>query len=223
MHLQHETTSSGEQLITDKRLYGCPNGNDDTVTPCRNPRGPIVNLSSASKRRYINTVNNFPDLTHLATLTYGQYAPLRFEEIRRECKRLCVTLRSNRISGIWRIELQKRGAVHFHILISAQDKTNDEIKEIFRKFSRSSNEYTPGNTDIQPYDGLPRFTNYMRKFPGVLPVDWHGRFWAEFGRKIIAPDTLLEDDDFLEKKKERLRKILPKLPECGDQSEESSL
>jgi hypothetical protein len=85
-------------------------------------RGDVKGFSAASRRRLLSLLNSIPEayLTRalFVTLTYPEVYP-SVNQARRHLDTFCKRLLRKwpRASVIWRIELQKRGAPHFHLIV----------------------------------------------------------------------------------------------------------
>ena len=90
----------------------------DAVAPIGGPRGVVNGFSAASRRRLIRKLARLrPDQTVFLTLTY----PARFPDAKEAKTHLRAMLerlrrRFPKMSAIWRLEFQQRGAPHFHLL-----------------------------------------------------------------------------------------------------------
>jgi len=93
-----------------------------TQTPVGGERAEVTRFSSASRRRLIRAVATAHDAPQLFfTLTYPDEFPSIAESkvhVRRMLQHVIRRLKrvGNDASFVWRMELQKRGAVHYHVL-----------------------------------------------------------------------------------------------------------
>lgn len=108
-------------LTTQGSLVKCRViGERDGKPIARGKRGKITSFSNASRKRLLElfatlTVKQFIFIT----LTYGQQYP-DIETSKRHLKAFIMRLRRKypKVSGVWRLEFQKRGAAHYHLLLT---------------------------------------------------------------------------------------------------------
>jgi len=209
---------SGANLVTVRRSR--------IVSPsaqkkkCSKQRGKILGFSSKSRRRLRNTVAKVKkDLVPLfITLTYPAEMSEDFRFFKRDLKVFLQRLHRKfpDASGVWKLEPQKRGAPHFHIMLWGVEK-NEYIKDNprFGNFSdwvvfnwcevagsSDENHYKFhagqfGNehcVKVLPLGVAMRYiSKYMSKSIDFAIADW-GRWWGlfnaeflPFGEKISFP------------------------------------
>jgi hypothetical protein len=186
-------------------------------------RGAVYSFSKISKKRLKKSILEFPNLTHTIIVTYGQYAPITSNESRSECLRLRKLLTKFHISGIWKIEFQERAALHVHLAVSMHLSMVNRISEIEKHFFKYSNSFTRGSFNVQTISDIDGLIRYFTKPPGLVPANWHGRFWAEFGKKYSYLPEPIEADEQEEKRKQILisqPKTPPDEDEKGREEEE---
>lgn len=165
-------------------------GGTDTAHALRKAvgiRGRVTHFSSKSKRRFVTKAQQHPGLNWRATLTYGLYAPTDPDAVEPERKRLSRILRQAGISGFWKLEFQARGALHFELLLAAPEMTEAELLAILQRFVRGVRDWNPGNVKVTSIYDLDGAIRYLAKSPGMIPTQWAGRFWGEFGPPAHTP------------------------------------
>ena len=100
-------------------------------------RSKIQGLSKGSRRRLVFLINQIPSIEEafFVTLTMRE-ASEDFKEWKSWLNRLLTGLRYNfpLMSGLWRLEFQKRGTPHFHLLLFP--KTNGDLQHLKSKITR---------------------------------------------------------------------------------------
>jgi hypothetical protein len=88
------------------------------------PRGRITRFSGASRRRLMRKLAQlnraaFSCLPLMITLTYHNTWPADLRECKAHLERFCKRLRRtyHEFACIWKLEFQRRGAPHFHLLV----------------------------------------------------------------------------------------------------------
>ena len=96
-------------------------------------RGKIKTFSRASRRRLLNLVNSInrerAPLPTLVTLTYPSTWPKSPRAWKEQLDNFHSRLvrRYGKVPAVWRLEYQRRGAPHFHLLVFAELETDDLI------------------------------------------------------------------------------------------------
>ena len=178
------------------------------VSPSRgnpNPpkRGKVKGFSKASRRRMIKTCARLGNAVPIfLTLTYGKRYPSDPKQWKRHLdtfgKRL-VRYNPN-LSAIWRLEPQKRGAPHYHLLIY---QSNGKAPFVPKKWiakawsevlgSYSDSKHLVAGTRIESLDSSRGAAFYVSKYCAKLPEDddfpeeWKkaGRLWGIINKKSV--------------------------------------
>ena len=97
------------------------------------PRGKVVGFTRESRRRLLRTIAQLDRciLPLFVTLTYPGRFSTNYKDWKRDLKVWSDRLRRayDGASFIWRLELQKRGAPHFHLLLYGVPTVDQQIKE----------------------------------------------------------------------------------------------
>tara|TARA_A200000113_G_scaffold84461_1_gene75101 strand:+ start:3841 stop:4698 length:858 start_codon:yes stop_codon:yes gene_type:complete len=93
-------------------------------------REEIKGLSKGSRRRLVHLINSFGPVNQafFVTLTMRE-ASEDFKEWKKWLNRTLTAMRYMfpKLSGIWRLEFQKRGTPHFHLLLFTQELTDIKV------------------------------------------------------------------------------------------------
>src|SRR5690606_9717874 len=95
-----------------------------------------------------------------ASLTYGAEYPTENKEVIRNQENLMLALRRKGFFGIWKKEYQKRGAIHYHIILWHHNDYDPEyhgdvIRGIWEGISKNASDHaaklTPGDTALATF------------------------------------------------------------------------
>ena len=89
------------------------------VPPMAGERGNVEGFSRASRKRMFDLLHELEfEKATFVTLTYGGDYPTDGREVKRHLReyRRRFEHRWGRVPAVWRLELQRRGAAHFHIM-----------------------------------------------------------------------------------------------------------
>jgi len=171
----------------------------------RKKRGKIKGFSKASRKRLLNSLYSLSELpSYFITLTYPKDYPLTSRKWKRDLNVFDKALRRV-FPGYWfywKLEPQKRGAPHFHLLGSfgpMGDKKNFRIlcrwlsETWFRIVGSNDIKHLRAGTNIKRVEGKRAIRIYLSKYTGKqftlqdLPECWGepGRFWGIIGRKNV--------------------------------------
>lgn len=167
-------------------------------------RGQVNGLSKGSRGRFIRTVNRLlfePDDALFVTLTYHNNqddARAAKRDLRTLIKRL--HRRHPDAGFVWVAERQKRGAIHFHILvIHAEGMTGEEVSKAWHDVTDSwSVAHAEYGTLVLPANGdkaVAYLASYLAK-GGLRKGD--GRAWGmEYCKRYLADEIVVyvKDDD----------------------------
>lgn len=159
-------------------------------------RGEITGFSAQSRLRLIEIFNRM-DMTKVKvtflTLTFSQVKS--FEECKKALNRFLMRVRRKHVgcSGVWRMELQRRNAVHFHLLLFGlpfwEQRDLQQTWEACTKEARSI-------VDIRAVRNHRQLLSYVAKYigkkvgkeelasldkdayPNGVPQDKTGRWWG---------------------------------------------
>lgn len=166
-------------------------------------RGEIKGFSKASRKRMIQQCAKMgKSIPVFLTLTYGGQWPDDPEVWKKHLaswgKRL--VRKDPNLSAIWRLEPQKRGAPHYHLLIYQKDGKKPFVAkewiaqswhEVLGEFSNSA--HLKAGTRIESLRSSRGAAFYVAKYCAKLPEDedfpaeWEraGRLWGSFNKKAL--------------------------------------
>lgn len=153
-------------------------------------RGSIRGFTHQSRRRVDHLIRNTNDLWKgFLTLTYPDEFPTNGREVKRHQQIFHKWLRRKKIAYVWILEFQKRGAPHFHYLLSGWlDKD-----EVARHWTNAVNPIFPSerekmlkaSTRIEAVKNPDQVGGYMGAYMSkleqkVVPKEYKnvGRFWG---------------------------------------------
>ena len=93
-------------------------------------RDQIKGLSKGSRRRLVHLINSFGPVNQSFFVTFTmREASENFKEWKAWLNRVLTSMRKAfpTISGIWRLEFQKRGTPHFHLLLFTNELTDIKV------------------------------------------------------------------------------------------------
>lgn len=149
-------------------------------------RSKINSFSKRSAKRLKFIVRNTQDLwKNLIDLTYPANYPLDGKTTKAHLNTFLQYLRRKGIKFIWRFEFQRRGAPHYHILVS-DFVPKEEIAERWYNIVGSGDEkHLQAGTSVNAIRSLRHLfgylTNYMLKpEQSIVPLEFMnaGRFWG---------------------------------------------
>lgn len=176
----------------------------ESSTLCSDPplreEGDIRGFSVSSQRRIrqrLSEVKRHADGLFL-TLTYHETDPTG-EEAKQHLNAITEAMRRRwrgmRWSFCWRMEWQKRGTIHFHLLIwGIRFEHKRWFKETWHRITGETSEdhanvgawveRMPDGRKLQVY-----ISKYLAKGADSIPPEWHGRLWGFRNKKHlpIAP------------------------------------
>lgn len=162
------------------------------------PRGPITRFSKAARKRLIElfaqvdrTAVQFLPL--FITLTYPAEYPNETATCKRHldsfCKRL---IRSYPHAAIvWKMEYQKRGAPHFHLLVwNVYHIRHREVsRHWYEVVGSEDKKHLAAGTRVERVKSWHGVTYYAAKYLGkvgeAIPGTKPGRFWGVYGRAYL--------------------------------------
>jgi len=170
-------------------------------------RGEITSFSRKSRKRLLEMVARFEqrEKTVMLTLTFGQRFPSA-NLAKKFLKTFLQRLRRKfpRVSGFWRLEYQKRGAPHFHLMlfdfpyVPAQDIARSWAEVIGDEYCNTANgQVRPPSVQIKLLKGKKQAMYYCSKYMAKteddrdggtfndVPYLHTGRYWAAFGKRYL--------------------------------------
>jgi len=144
--------------------------NQNKQPPKRGKRSVITDFSQGSRGRLFDLFNKF-EVKHAATfitLTYPDCSRTAVEakhNLRAYFKRLERLLLGKRLSGIWRMEFQERGAIHFHIILfECPYIPKETIQTLWAEVTCSKRPFTR----IERIFSHKKIINYVAKYVGKV-------------------------------------------------------
>ena len=157
-------------------------------------RGLVTTFSAASRRRMLralHSVNRFALACRpiLVTLTYPGVWLQKPADVSRNRRAICARLkRLGRVSVFWRIEYQRRGAPHLHLLVfgvSDPEILRETVPEAWFVIVGTKNQkHRARGCDVRATNGWRGVTAYLSKYlakppdDDADPVDHQGRWWG---------------------------------------------
>lgn len=170
-------------------------------------RSEITKLSDASRRRLISSARNIPNLTTMITFTfphedYAIHSNGNFmydgEFVKNCCRKLRQALVYRGLYGFWFLEFQKRGAPHFHFIVSGAMQPS-EVSKLKRTWHRMVGSSCPHHLERGvKYEILRKQSaagSYAAKYSSkdeqkTVPPRYQnvGRFWGLFGKNPASAE-----------------------------------
>lgn len=150
-------------------------------------RGKIVAYSPSAARRFRHLLRNTTVRfrAHLV-LTYGASWPSDGHVLKRHLRALVQVLRRRKCKGVWKLEFQKRGAPHFHILLD-KPVSHAVVRQAWRRIL--------GASDGGTWYGRTRCSFYLAKQSPTPPPPTLrnvGRFYGTFNLPKVEPCYVFE-------------------------------
>jgi hypothetical protein len=175
--------------------YEKPKDENDSRT--YSPRGEVNTLSRKSRRNLFNYVLRLQYRSgyYFVTLTYPKEYPQKFTIWKDNLKTLCSYLRYHfpQLGFLWKLEFQKRGAPHYHLLLFDPTQPDQEVLEemITGEWVRIVKDYTKKfsehSVDVKAVHDIKKSGFYLAIYQtkdGYIPANVKtGRHWGIFGRK----------------------------------------
>jgi hypothetical protein len=167
----------------------------------RGQRGKVVGYSPESRRRFMRSMDAIDEgqagLPVFLTLTYPGEFSGSWEVWKRDLRQWLKRLGRQypQAWGCWRLEPQKRGAPHFHLLVWGTRIDKEWLSRSWFEVVGSGDErHRRAGTQVQAvrsWNGVKHYTaKYIAKV-GELPAEWGagvGRWWGWFNRQAM-PST----------------------------------
>ena len=169
-------------------------------------RGKITGFSDGSRRRMLEMMNKltFESMTFV-TLTYPAVFPADGRQVKEHLRRFRARLekRFGKLTVVWRMEYQERGAPHFHLILldapficrwwlsKAWVDSNDTKSMLnFRYGTNIKGIALKGDTQ--------KIINYVCKYAGKVEEhernegnEWCGRFWGKWNYEEPTADRYI--------------------------------
>lgn len=182
-------------------------------------RGRIVDYSRSSRKRLLTLLNsiNRPacrDLPLFITLTYPAVWSADPARWKRDLDVLGKRLVAEfpRVAFIWKLEYQKRGAPHYHLLLFGVRYVDHKwlAQQWYEVVDSGDEKHLQAGTEVRPIEGWRGVLSYAAKYltKAGLPVGmtWAGRYWGVVGRRylpVLMQTYLLSWQEFY-----RLRRLI---------------
>lgn len=190
------TTAVGGACTKARRRYSRPRPD-----PYRSPRGVVRDFSRKSRTRLQQTLCAMPK-SHVGTgvlfvtLTYPAAYPGDWRRWKRQLDTWIKRLRRKfpRAAGVWKLEPQRRGAPHFHlIVIGVPFMAKQWVSETWYEVVGSHDaRHLAAGTNVQLARSHRGVLSYAAKYVTKrqsLPADWQdgvGRWWGVFNRERLG-------------------------------------
>lgn len=217
------------------RRYNCPPGHLGV-------RGDIVGFSHMSRRRLLELVNSIDrskiDVKRMwfVTLTYPGQWPADPRRWKRDLDTLGKRIRRawGPLPAIWKLEAQKRGAPHFHLIVLVSpEKAYDGLNECRNWLSQAWYEivgsgderHLRAGTQIEPIRTWQGVCSYAAKYLGKITDFIHeslvtpdgepisiGRFWGVWNKPLwpITINEMFVPDQVANRVRRSIRKYIEK-------------
>lgn len=172
------------------------------VTPHPSTRGNVTSFSRRSRSRMLKTTAKISQ-TQLSTslfvtLTYPAQFSTESCIQRAHFKSWLMRLQRkfSRVSAIWKLEFQQRGAPHWHLLLlNVPFLARQWLSQSWYEVVGSDDpRHLRAGTNVQRSESRRKAVSYVAKYIAKLPEregpPWQGRFWGVIGRKYVDTNTL---------------------------------
>lgn len=157
--------------------------------------GDIRGFSDSSRTRMRQTLQRLKQSTGglFVTLTYHESNPTG-REVKRHLHAFVQALRRRwdglRWSMVWRLEYQKRGAPHLHLLIARVRFEHKEwVKATWHRITGEvSDSHAAMGAWVERWPPGRKLSSYVAKYmakDGGVPAGWQGRIWGVRNRKHL--------------------------------------
>lgn len=180
---------SNSRFLQEKRPFYMFDTDGETIITNMGLKSEITEFSKRSRRNLAFVVSNTEvRFTRMITLTYPEEYPRDGKIVKRQLNSFLVWLRRKGIEEyLWFLEFQKRGAPHFHILISGECKIDrmEVSTKWFNTVGSGDEKHYLAGTRIErgkKSGGLHKYAiKYSQKlYQKNVPPDYEsvGRFWG---------------------------------------------
>lgn len=237
----YETMVMEKGLEYANEYFELPKEKEKPSLPKRE-KNDITEFSTKSRRRMLKKVNK-ADLQQFEnflfiTLTYPNHFPTDRAKYKRDLDVLFKRMKTHlpHFENLWRLEAQKRGAPHYHILFYFENVPKLQFlkkwisKNWFEVVHRNLEEKDPkhllAGTNVKRVKGAKHLVYYMSKYMSkdeARPMKNQGRFWGcsrNWGifvaTKILTGNQLIQFRRlirrYVEKSSRYFSKKIPRMP-----------
>lgn len=151
-----------------------------------NPRGVITRFTKESRRRLQFAVRNTVDMWKVfLTLTYPEAYPASGPQTKKHLAAFCAYLRRKKIAYLWILEFQRRGAPHYHFILSGYIDKDDVAQRWYEIVGSEDPWHRAAGTRIEGIKNHGKVEAYVYSYMSKLsqkavPRHFHnvGRFWG---------------------------------------------
>lgn len=171
------------------------------------PRGLIREFSRKSRSRMLQTLGELDKVALekalLVTLTYPREWPAEMVACKRHLVNLFKRVRREtaKVSAVWKLEYQKRGAPHFHLLVLGAPFIDHEwlAQAWYEVVDSGDPNHLKAGTQVAPLKKADRAIFYVGKY--MSKIDKHediededlpGRIWGVMGRENLPQELRIE-------------------------------
>lgn len=159
-------------------------------TPQKKEGQTIKELSKKSRKRLNHIMQcTSVDFKSMATLTYGKYYPRDGVTVKNDLKYILKVLRLWSPSYLWFLEFQKRGAPHFHLLLTVDCITPAMRNKLMQKWVKrqTSQKYfyiaCPINKYVEEISNLVLFNIHEKVWSLIKTPNGAKRYVAKYATK----------------------------------------
>lgn len=167
-------------------------------------RGSISGFTAGSRRRLLALLHQLnrdrvPQLPLFITLTYPPEVNPTGKASKRDLDRFCRRLlrRHPNAAIIWKLEYQKRGAVHYHLLVFGVGfiARNEVANAWYEVVGSQLEKHRTAGTRVErvaSWNGVVSYAaKYLGKVGGQVEDEAPGRFWGVYGRENLPIELLV--------------------------------
>ena len=204
--MPHNSTRPWRIALHEHSLqFKAPREDDQHPTPPDRERGDISGFSQSSRRRLIKKILRMESSRlsegRFLTLTYHNEWPEDREDLKDQLNALLQSFRRRwpSMRYIWRVELQKRGAPHFHLMIwragghewEAMDEMREWLVETWQRISGCTSEaHAQYGVDLQRLQSWRKATAYVSKYVAKsTEIDSAPRLGRRWGASQSLPTS----------------------------------
>tara|TARA_B110000438_G_scaffold63777_1_gene64300 strand:+ start:2547 stop:3548 length:1002 start_codon:yes stop_codon:yes gene_type:complete len=159
-------------------------------------RGKVQGLSRSARKRLLFLINSFGEVPNafFVTLTVRDWKD-DYKLWKKWLNNTLVGLRYHfpSVSGIWRLEFQKRGAPHFHLILFPKDNSPiEEIRDVLTKYwtkSISDVTYKKRKVQVEKVRDIRKSNFYLAVYSSKDAQDRKdiptGRLWGKINKKEL--------------------------------------